>query len=82
MSVRGPALIVLGLAVVILLGGVVASALTSGSNPTFAIQHVTLSDGTTVDLAPATTGSARIAANGEPPADILGNLGGPAGVRR
>ncbi len=49
MSVRGPALVVLGLAVVILLGGVVASAISSGSDPTFTIRHVTLSDGTDGD---------------------------------
>lgn len=75
MSVKGPALIVLGLAVVILLGGVAAAALTTTSNPTFRIQHVTLSDGTTVNLVPGTTGLHRIVSNGEPPADIIGNLG-------
>jgi hypothetical protein len=75
MSVRTPALIVLGLAVVILLGGVVGGILTSGSTPTFHVAHVTLSDGTRVAVSPATDRLRTIEANGEPPADILGNLG-------
>jgi hypothetical protein len=36
---------------------------------------VTLSDGTTVAVSPATERMRAIEANGEPPADILGNLG-------
>ena len=79
MSVRGPALIVLGLAVVLLLGGVVGSALTSGSSPTFTVRHVTLADGTTVAVAPAAGKLHAIVSNSEPPADILGNLGVLAG---
>jgi hypothetical protein len=75
MSVRGPALIVLGLAVFLLIGGVVASAISSGSNPTFTLRKVVLSDGTTVALAPATTRLHAIVSNDEPPADIIGNLG-------
>lgn len=77
MSVRGPALIVLGLAVFLLIGGVVASAISSGSNPTFSIRHVTLADGTTVALAPAATKLHALVSNDEPPADIIGNLGVP-----
>ena len=38
MSVKGPALIVLGLAVFILIGGVVASALDSSSGPTVGLK--------------------------------------------
>ena len=77
MSVKGPALIVLGLAVVILLGGVAAAALSSSSNPTFSIRQVTLDDGTTVHLVPATVKLHAIVDNSEPPADIIGNLGIP-----
>jgi hypothetical protein len=77
MSVKGPALIVLGLAVVILLGGVAAAALSSSSNPSFSIRHVTLDDGTTVHLVPATVKLHAIVDNSEPPADIIGNLGVP-----
>jgi len=77
MSVRGPALIVLGLAVFLLIGGVAASAISSGSNPTFSVRHVTLSDGTTVALAPATSKLHVLISNDEPPADIIGNLGVP-----
>ena len=77
MSIKGPALVVLGLAVVILLGGVVAAALSSGSNPTFQIRHLTLDDGTRVALVPAATKLRAIVDNAEPPADIIGNLGIP-----
>jgi hypothetical protein len=75
MSVRTPALIVLGLAVVILLGGVVGGILTGGSTPTFHVPQVTLTDGTHIAVSPATDRLRAIEANGEPPADILGNLG-------
>jgi hypothetical protein len=77
MSVRGPALIVLGLAVFLLIGGVVASAVSSGSDPSFTVRHVTLSDGTVVALAPASTKLHAIVSNDEPPADIIGHLGVP-----
>ncbi len=77
MSVRGPALIVLGLAAFLLIGGVAASAISSGSNPTFTIRHVTLADGTTVALAPASSKLRAIISNDEPPADVIGNLGVP-----
>ncbi len=76
MSVKGPALIVLGLAVFILLGGVLAEALTSSSPPPVAhVASVTLSDGTHVNLSPATVRLRSIEASGQPPSDILGNLG-------
>ena len=77
MSVKGPALIVLGLAVVILLGGVAAAALSSSSNPTFSIRQVTLDDGTAVHLVPAIVKLHAIVDNSEPPADIISNLGIP-----
>ena len=77
MSIKGPALIVLGLAVVILLGGVAAAALSSSSNPSFSIRQVTLDDGTTVHLVPATVSLHGIVDNSEPPADIIDQLGIP-----
>ncbi len=79
MSLRVPVLIVLGLAVLILVGGVVASAVSSGSNPVFSLRKVTLSDGTVVPLSPAAVKMKAIESNDEPPADILGNLGVPTG---
>jgi hypothetical protein len=78
MSLRGPALIVLGIAVLIVVAGVVASALDSGSSPTLTIRSITIPDGTVVHLTPATTAMKSIVGAGEPPADILGNLAVPA----
>ena len=78
MSIKGPALIVLALAVVILLGGVAAVAFSSRSNPTFTLRHVALDDGTSVSLVPAAVKLHAIASNSEPPADILGYIGVPA----
>jgi len=77
MSVKGPALIVLGLAVFILLGGVVASAFSSTPNQTFGLQKVTLPDGTTVALAAGSVKLHTIVSDEQPPADILGHLGVP-----
>ena len=76
MSVRGPALIVLGLAVVILLGGTLAAALTTtGPTPAAQVAAVTLSDGTHVTFSPGTIRLRTIVASGQPPSDILANLG-------
>ncbi len=77
MSVKGPALIVLGLAVLILIGGVVATAFSSGPSPSFTLRQVTLPDGTTVALAPGSVKLRTIVSDQQPPADILGNLGVP-----
>jgi hypothetical protein len=77
MSLRGPALIVLGIAVFIVVAGVVASALDSGSSPTLTVKTVTIPDGTVVHLTPATVAMKKIISAGEPPADILGNLAVP-----
>jgi hypothetical protein len=77
MSLRGPALIVLGIAVFIVIAGVVASALDSGSSPTLTLKSVTIPDGTVVHLTPATVAMKKIISAGEPPADILGNLAVP-----
>ncbi len=81
-SVKGPALVVLGVAVVIIVTGVLASALVSGSTPVLTIRQVTIGDGTVVALSPAATALRPIIAAGEPPADILGNLAVPTGARR
>ena len=79
MSIRGPALVVLGIAVFIVVVGVVASALVSGSDTTLSIHRITIPDGTSVPLTPAATAMKSIVSAGEPPADILGNLAVPSG---
>lgn len=72
---------VLGLAVLIVVGGGLASALATGNTPTYTLTHVQLPDGTSVPLAPATTALHAIVSLGQPPADILGKLGVPADSR-
>ena len=79
MSIRGPALVVLGIAVLIVVVGVVASALASGGGTTLSIHKITIPDGTTVPLTPAAIAMKPIVSAGEPPADILGNLAVPSG---
>jgi hypothetical protein len=79
MAVRGPALIVLGIAVFIVVVGGVASALVTGSSPTLSLSTITIPDGTVVHLTPATTAMKGIVNAGQPPADILNNLAVPAG---
>jgi hypothetical protein len=79
MSLRGPALVVLGIAVLIVAAGIVASALASGSDPTLSIRKVTIPGGTVVRLTPAASALRSIVRAGEPPADILGNLAVPSG---
>lgn len=79
MSIRGPALVVLGIAVFIVVVGVVASALASGGDTTLSIHRITIPDGTSVPLTPAATAMRSIVSAGEPPADILGNLAVPSG---
>jgi hypothetical protein len=78
-SVRGPALVVLGIAVAIVLVGTVASALDSGRAPAPTVHHVTIPDGTVVPLVPGRTALRSIVSAGQPPADIIGNLAVPAG---
>jgi hypothetical protein len=77
MSLRGPAMVVLGIAVFILVAGVLASAFASGTSPTLSVHRISLPDGTTVQLTPATTAMRSIVSAGEPPADILGNMAVP-----
>ena len=79
MSTRGPALIVLGIAVFIVVVGVVASALATGTAHPGLPATVTIADGTVVHLTPAATALKSIVSGGQPPADILGNLVVPAG---
>jgi hypothetical protein len=78
MSIRGPALIVIGIAVFILVAGVVASILAGSSTGKLSLKDITLPDGTTVVLTPATTALKPIISS-EPPADILASLAVPAG---
>jgi hypothetical protein len=79
MSLRGPALVVLGIAVFIVVVGVVASALASGGDATLSVHRITIPDGTSVPLTPAATAMRSIVNAGQPPADILGNLAVPTG---
>jgi hypothetical protein len=78
MSLRGPAIVVLGVAVLIVVVGVVGSALASGGNTTLSVHSVTIPDGTSVPLTPAATAMKSVVSAGEPPSDILGNLAVPA----
>jgi hypothetical protein len=79
--VRGPALIVLGIALLIVVVGLVGAAVSSGKAPVTSVHQVTLADGTTVSLTPATTALHSLVGEGDPPADILGNLAVPSGSR-
>ena len=69
----------LGIAVFIVIVGTVGSALESGSSPTLSIHSVTVPGGTVVHLTPATTAMKSVVSEGQPPADILGNLAVPSG---
>ena len=80
-SLRGPALLVLGIAVLIVVVGVVGSALASGNTPALSVRRITIPDGTVVRLTPATSALHSIVGAGDPPSDILGNLAVPAGSR-
>jgi hypothetical protein len=79
MSLRGPAFIVLGIAVVIVVAGVAASIFGSGSGTQAVVDSVTVPGGTVVHLTPATTALHSIVSGGQPPADILDALDVPAG---
>lgn len=79
MSVKGPALVVLGIAVFIVVVGTVASALDSGSTPTLSLRSITIPDGTVVHLTPATAAMRSIVGAGQPPADVLGKMAVPSG---
>jgi hypothetical protein len=78
LSIR-PALVVLGIAVFIVVLGTVASGLITGNSPNKAVSSVTIAGGIGVRLTPATTAMKSIVGQGQPPADILGNLAVPVG---
>jgi hypothetical protein len=78
-SVRGPALVVLGIAVFIVVAGVAASALASGNAPTTSLRSIALPGGPVVQLTPATVAMKRIVSASEPPGDIIGNMAVPDG---
>jgi hypothetical protein len=78
MSLRGPAVIVVGIATFLLVGGVLASIFTAGNNPVLALHSIKIPDGTVVQLTPATTALKPIVSS-EPPADILSALAVPTG---
>ena len=78
MSLRGPAIIVVGIAAFILVGGVLASILTAGNNPVLSLHSIRIPDGTVVKLTPAATALKPIISS-EPPADILSALAVPTG---
>jgi hypothetical protein len=78
-SAKGPALIVLGIAVFIVVVGVVGSILvTSGGGSTSSLRSITLPGGSVVPLVPATTALKSIVSAGQPPADIIGALAVPS----
>ncbi len=78
MSLRGPAIIVVGIAAFILVGGVLASIFSGGNNPVLALHSIRIPDGTVVKLTPATNALKPIISS-EPPADILSALAVPTG---
>ena len=73
-SSRGPALVVLGIAVFIVVLGIVASALASNGSRARLPTTVTIAGGTVVHLTPATTALKTIERGGQPPSDIIGNM--------
>ncbi|HEX4219070.1 MAG TPA: hypothetical protein VHZ02_11910, partial [Acidimicrobiales bacterium] len=75
-----PAVIVVAIALVILIGGITASALATGGSTSLKAQSVTLADGTVVHLEPAAQAMKPVEAGGDPPADILAALAVPAGA--
>jgi hypothetical protein len=77
MSLRGPAVIVLAIAVFILVGGVVASAVFTSGTSKLTLASITIPDGTVVHLTPATT-ALKPVIDSQPPSDILAALAVPA----
>lgn len=81
MSLRTPAIIVLGIAIFIVAAGVLTSAFTSTGTSKPAAESVTIPDGTVVRLTPATVALKSMVSEGQPPSDILGPLAVPAGSK-
>jgi hypothetical protein len=81
LSLKSPAVIVLAIALVILIGGVTASALAGGGSTSLKVQSVTLAGGTVVHLEPALQALKPIETSGDPPGDILAALAVPAGAK-
>jgi hypothetical protein len=81
LSLKSPAVIVLAIALVILIGGITASALATGGSTTLKLHSVTLADGTVVHLEPALQALKPIETDGNPPADVLAALAVPAGSK-
>ncbi|MHB8497437.1 MAG: hypothetical protein ACYDES_05460, partial [Acidimicrobiales bacterium] len=77
--VRGPALVVLGIAVLIVVVGIAASIVDTGGPPAAVVTQVTVADRSVVQLTPATSALSSIVSDGQPPTDILANLAVPAG---
>ncbi len=83
-AMPGPALVVLGIAVVIVVVGLVGSAIvtnTTGKASPTSIHRVTLPDGTSIALTAGATALHSMVTQGQPPADILDNLAVPSGSR-
>ena len=79
MSIKSPAVIVLAIALVILIGGITASALATSGSTTLTLTSVRLADGTVVHLEPGATALKPIEQQGNPPEDILAALAVPKG---
>jgi hypothetical protein len=77
-SARGPALVVLGIAVlIVVLGGVGSVLFSSTGKASTTPRSVTLPGGSVVQLTPATTALKSIVSVGQPPADIMKALAVP-----
>jgi hypothetical protein len=81
MSLKSPAVIVVAIALVILIGGITASALATGGSTTLKLQSVALADGTVVPLGSGAQAMKPVEDAGDPPADILAALAIPAGTK-
>jgi hypothetical protein len=79
-STRGPALVVLGLAIVILVLGVIGSVIATGTSSPGSTTRSTvrIAGGKIVALTPATSALASIVSDGQPPTDIISKLAVPA----